>query len=213
MIAQAHSINSQQHQDSATTCWHPTFVKMLPDIERHARIAFRHLKGDNRDEAVQEAVCNACQAFARLVDQGREEAATWSSLAKFAVAQVRDGRRIGSPLNVRDVCSTHCQRRKGVRVGPLCHWDDQQGEWQDILVEDKNATPADLAASRIDVPAFLASLSRRNRQIAEKLATGETTQRVAKMFGLSPGRVSQLRQELKAAWQAFHEPSVASATS
>ena len=109
MIAHAHEITSQTHQDSATACWHPDFLTMLPDIERHARIAFRHVKGDNREEAVQEAVCNACQAFARLVERGREQAATWSSLAKYAVAQVRDGRRIGSPLNVRDVCSTHCQ--------------------------------------------------------------------------------------------------------
>ncbi len=169
---------------------------MLPHIERHARIAFRHLRGDTRDEAVQEAVCNACQAYARLAEQGRSNAATWSSLAKYAVAQVRGGRCVGSPLNVRDVCSTYCQGRKGVRVGPLCRWDHQEGAWQEILVEDKSVTPADLAASRIDVPAFFASLSRRNRRIAEKLAMGEPTKQVANMFKISAGRVSQLRQEL-----------------
>jgi hypothetical protein len=64
-----------------------------------------------------------------------------------------------------------------------------------------------LAASRIDYPAFLATLSRRDRRIAEMLATGEATTRVAELFGLSLGRVSQLRRELKAAWEAFHGES------
>jgi hypothetical protein len=36
----------------------------------------------------------------------------------------------------------------------------------------------------------------------------ETTSRVAEQFGLSLARVSQLRQELKAAWEVFQgEPS------
>lgn len=187
-------------------CWHPYFLAMLPAIETHAHIAFRDLKGDTRDEAIQESICNACCAFARLVEQDRADAATWSSLAKYAVAQVRAGRRVGTPLNVRDVTSDHCQLRKGVSVRSLHHWDEQDQQWRDMLVEDKTCTPADLAASRIDYPAFLETLSRRDRRIAETLATGETTSRVAKRFGISPGRVSQLRQELKVAWERFHSP-------
>ncbi len=65
-----------------------------------------------------------------------------------------------------------------------------------ILVEDKRATPADLAASRIDFPAWLKTLSQRDRRIALKLSQGESTSRVARQFRLSVGRVSQLRGEL-----------------
>jgi hypothetical protein len=36
------------------------------------------------------------------------------------------------------------------------------------------------------------------------LAAGETTSRVAQRFSVSLGRISQLRRELKAAWEAFH---------
>ena len=132
-----------------------TFVQMVPKIERHARISFRYLKGDHRDEAVQEVLCNCCAAFARLVEQGRAEAATWSSLARFAVAQVRDGRSVGNTQNVKDVTSRHCQQRKQVEVRSLHEWDDEEEQWREMLVEDKNATPADLAASRIDFPAWL----------------------------------------------------------
>ena len=197
--------------DVSTACWQPAFLKMLPAIERRARITFRHLKADNLAEAVQEITCNACLAYARLVDRGRADVATSASLAFYAAAQVRGGRRVGSPLNIKDVCSVYCQRRKGVKVQPLSRWNGGAGEWRDFLVEDKNATPADLAASRIDFPAFLATLSRRNRRLAEKLATGESTSRAAKLFDISAGRVSQLRHELKRAWERFHEPALAAA--
>ena len=189
---------------SSPSDWHNDFLEMLPHIERHARMAFRDRKGEARDEAVQETVCNACVVYARLAKQGRAGAATWSSLAKYAIRQVRDGRRVGGSLNIKDVTSDHCQLRKQVKVQPLCRWDEPNQEWQEMLVEDKTCTPAELAASRIDFPAFLAALQPKKRRIAETLATGESTQRVAKLFGITPGRISQLRQELLAAWQSFH---------
>jgi hypothetical protein len=177
---------------------------MLPKIENHARFAFRHLNPDNREEAAQEVVCNCCLAFASLVEQGRAEAATWSSLAKYAVAQVRDGRRVGSSLNIKDVSSPYCQQRKGVHVGSLHHWDNQDQSWREMLVEDQTATPADLAASRIDFSAWLETLNHRDRNIALKLSQGEETGRVAQLFRISAARVSQLRRELGEAWRAFH---------
>ena len=91
-------------------------LKTLPKITEHASFSFRHLKGDSRDEMIQEVVTNALKAFVRLVEQGRSEAATWSSLARYAVRQVRDGRQVGSSSNVRDVSSRHCQKRKGVNA-------------------------------------------------------------------------------------------------
>ena len=177
---------------------------MLPKIQDHARFMFHHLKGDNRDEAIQEVVCHCCLAYARLVEHGRAEAATWSSLAKYAVAQVQDGRRVGNSLNIKDVTSQHCQQRKHVGVRSLHHWDPQNEEWTEMVVEDRHSTPADVAAFRMDFRAWLQTLSRRDRRIALKLSEGESTSRVAKLFRLSAGRVSQLRRELWRAWQAFH---------
>ncbi len=75
-----------------------------------------------------------------------------------------------------------------------------------MLVEDRTATPADLAASRIDFAAFMDGLSQRTRGIAEHLAMGDTTNRVAELFGVTAGRISQLRRELKMAWDTMHEP-------
>jgi len=197
----AHATSSDA--SSAADDWRPAFLRMLPAIQTHARITFRDLNATER-EAVQEVIANALVAFVRLWEQGRAEVASWSTLAGYAVRHYRCGRRTGTPLNVHDVSSGYCQCRKGVRVERLDRYDEQEAAWQEVLVEDRTCTPGDLAASRIDFPAFLATLSTRNRRIAETLASGETTSEVARFFRLSRARVSQLRGELHQAWRRFH---------
>ena len=187
--------------------WHAEFLKMLPLICRVARYAFQpYLAGDDYDDAVQEVVANATVAYVRLVEQGRADDARGSSLGNYAVSQYWSGRRVGAKLNIRDAMSVHCRRNKGVQIEPLHHWDYLEQDWQEVLVEDKTITPAELAASRIDFSAWLDSLDHRDRQIAEMLAHGESTSWVAKAFGNSKARVSQLRRELQSAWREFHEP-------
>jgi DNA-binding NarL/FixJ family response regulator len=78
-----------------------------------------------------------------------------------------------------------------------------------VLVEDKTATPADIAACRIDFAAWLLTLTNSQRRAANLLATGETTTVVAKKVGLTAGRVSQMRRELMRAWELFHGPEFA----
>jgi hypothetical protein len=76
------------------------------------------------------------------------------------------------------------------------------------LVEDRQATPADIAVTRIDFAVWLRGLSNNRRQIAKVLARGETTKATAKRFALSPARISQMRREFQDAWREFQgEPS------
>jgi hypothetical protein len=86
---------------------------MLPLIRQHARIAFRHLRAEAREEAVQGVVCNACDAIARLAELGKLDVAYATALARYGVAQVKDGRMTGGHLNCKDVSSSYCQRQKG----------------------------------------------------------------------------------------------------
>ncbi len=209
-MPQIRTEGSSAASETPTACWQSGFVAMLPLIERHARYYFRTLHDDESlQEAIQEVICNACVAYARLHQQGRVEVASATSLARYGVAQYWEGCRVGNSLNIKDVCSVRCQRRKGVRVRPLCRWDDAKFQWQEILVEDRTASPADLAASRIDFADFMKSLGKRTRKIAELLAVGETTNRVAEIIGVTAGRISQIRRELQAKWEAMHEPQVA----
>ncbi len=153
-------------------------------------------------DAVQEAVASAFVAYARLVKLGKEELAYASPLAQIAVRRVRAGRTVGAPVNVNDVTSPWCQRRRGICVESLHEQDGRPG-WRDFVVEDRQAGPADIAATRIDFDDWLCKLPERQRAIAEVLATGEETGTVARRFRLTPGRVSQIRRKLHRAWQSF----------
>jgi hypothetical protein len=183
----------------------------VPIITTHARVCFRHLDPENCEEHVSEVVANAFCAFARLAQLGKLSLAYPSVLARYGVAQANEGRKVGSSLNVNDISSEYCQRVKGISVDRLDHFDTEEGAWQKILIEDRTATPADLAASRIDFPAWLETLNRRDRKIALKLAVGEKPGRVARLFHLSAGRISQLRRKLHDAWNRFHGETAAPA--
>jgi hypothetical protein len=203
-------VSAVSSSQSGPPAWHAEFLKMLPVIRLHARIAFRHLDPEARDEAVQAVVCNACAAIARLAELNKLDLAYGSVLASYGVRQVKGGRMTGGRLNGKDVTSRYCQQQRRICVARLDKYDREEGCWQEILVEDRTATPADLAANRIDFPAWLDTLSKRDRGIALKLAIGETTGRTARQFGLSKARISQKRRELKVAWEAFHCPSARS---
>lgn len=191
--------------------WHAAFEAMLPIIENQAKIAFRHLGPEAREEAVQETVCNACQAYARLVELGKTDVAYPGVLARFGVSQTRAGRKVGGKLNCRDVSSHYCQRKEDLVVGRLDHYESEEEGWAEILVEDKRAGPAETAIMRIDFAAWLQFLPRRLRKIASFLAKGETTIAAAKRFHVSHGRISQIRRELFLAWHHFQgeEPALA----
>ena len=191
-------------KNPAKSAWHEQFLKMLPAIAKHIRIAFRHLPTEAKTEAVQEATCNACCAFSRLAELGKLDLAYPSVLARYAVAQVRDGRKVGGRLNVRDVLSPYCQRCKQITVERLDHFDEEENAWKEAVVQDTRTTPVpEIVSFRVDFADWLAGLSRRNRRIAQTLALGNQTGDVAKRFKLSEGRVSQLRREFAESWQKF----------
>lgn len=183
--------------------WHANFEAMLPVIEHQARIAFRHLKPEAKAECVQETICNACQAYARLVELNKTDIAYPSVLARFGIRQTIEGRKVGGKLSIRDPLSTYCQRKKNLMVERLDRYDPEEQSWDEILIEDRHAGPADTAVIRIDFSTWLRRLPRRLRKIATFLSKGETTTAAANRFRLSQARISQLRRELLVAWQQF----------
>jgi hypothetical protein len=198
------AITKQLHQDVKDQ-QNDRFLDMLPRIASQARRAFRQLRPEHRDEQVQEVVANAYCTFAALVRRGKVDVAYATPLANFAIRQVIAGRRVADKPRLRDVLSPQARSANGIVVERLDRFDEKQCEWRQVLVEDRRVTPADIAASRIDVAAWLHSLPARNRRIAKTLAMGETTTDVARQFNLSRPRVSQLREELKTSWEQFHE--------
>jgi len=154
------------------TDWQAQFLAMLPAIETHAKIAFRHLDPENRAEMVQEVTCNACCAFTRLVELGKADLAYAGVLARFGVAQAKDGRKVCGRLNCNDVLSPYCQVRKKISVERLDKYDSTEDQWQEILIEDRRCGPFDIVRTKLDFAAWLRSLPTKLRRIAKTLASG-----------------------------------------
>ena len=195
-------IKSLRHRDS-TPVWHTKFLEMLPAIQRRASLAFRGLSAEAREDLIEEVVAHAVVAFKSLYDKGKVDLAYPTVLAMYGIRRVKTGRKIGTKLNVRDVSSEYCQLSKGIAVERLDRYDRDAGEWLEVLVEDRKATPADTAAARIDVSDWFRTLAPRDRRIAGALAIGNTTNEVAKRFRLTADRISKKRRAFHASWNTF----------
>jgi DNA-directed RNA polymerase specialized sigma24 family protein len=192
--------------------WQQPFLEMLPAIKNYARRAFRDRDPEAREDAVQEVLANAAVAFARLAELDKIDLAYPQVLARYAIAQYHDGRRVGSRLRIGDVMSPYAKRKKGFRVESLDRFDKESGEWLEAVVEDTHTPVPEQVAFRIDFPTWLQSQTKRNRRIATALALGHGTGEVARRFNVSAGRVSQLRREFCQSWKEFHdEPALAAA--
>ncbi len=200
-ICQPQSAGSPKAEEQAA------FLKMLPAIRRAALISFRGFDAELREDLTSEVIARAYLFFAALAKRGQLDRALPTPLAHFAIGQVRAGRRVGSRLTVRDVLSRHARHQKGFDVERLDYFDDQEDCWREVLLEDKRATPADIAICRLDFAAWLRTLKAKIRKVALALACGETTTAVAKMFGLTPARISQIRAWLRESWEAFQGES------
>lgn len=204
MIAFTRDYQDQETDETQAPqpAWHAGFLGLLPQIRERLRFGFRRLPAYERAEAMAEAIAATALAYARLHARGKAAVAFATTLAEYAIRQYFSGRRIGSRLNIDDVSSGYSQRQRGHRVISLDR-RDPSGAWKEALVEDRGATPAELAASRIDLDDWFAQLPRPKSRVAQTLATGESTQETARRFHLTPGRVSQLRRELETDWREF----------
>jgi hypothetical protein len=203
-------MTSTSHSDCRES-WQTKFVEMLPRIEKLLVIAFRNLTPEARANACEEGLFHCVWSYSHLFEQGRAGAATPGSLVWYAMVQVRSGRVAGCPLNERDVLSRYAQLNHGFQVVPLLHQDSDDDRWIDDVADARHSTILDQVAIRMDFRAWLRSLSSRTRQIALDLAKGFDTREVSRKHHLTPGRISQMRRELKESWQKFSEPELVGA--
>jgi hypothetical protein len=194
---------NQRSSPAATPEWHDEFLKWIPKIRRCAEFAFSEARGERRDDLVHEVIANALVAYVQLLETGKRQLAFPTALGRYAVAQVREGRRVGSRVRKRDAMTEHRQGRKGIQLERIDQFDEDEQAWELLVVEDKRASPADVAILRLDFQEWLLRLSAMRRRIALALAGGESTKEVAEMIGVSMGRISQIRQVLKTNWDAF----------
>jgi hypothetical protein len=196
-------------------------LELLPTIERTARYQFRYIRCPNhRAECVAETCALAWKWFVRLYGRGKDAGHFVAVFARFASRAVKCGRRATGQESSRDVMSRAAQQRHGFQVSSLgssvcwshgrLYGAPQGQEMLDSLEErlhSNTQTPIpDQVAFRMDWPRFFHRLSRRDRQLATFLSLGNSAKAAADKFGVSPGRVTQLRQSWCRAWREFEEP-------
>src|SRR3954471_9541084 len=193
--------SSPDHRDVL----HARFLALVPRIELHGRIFFRHVRcPQKREDAIQEMVALSWQWFVRLALQRKDAAQFPSALARFAALAVRSGRRLCGQEKSKDVLSPVAQRRHHFLVETLPDCDTPGSNPLAEALRDNTQTPVpEQVAFRIDWPAWLRTRTERDRRLIEDLLCGERTGAVSHKFGLSPPRISQLRREFHDAWQRF----------
>ncbi len=188
------------------------FTAALPAITSAARYAFRRRRLQDRVEAVAEAQACAWKAWRGLVERGKDPIKVGvSGIAGYAVRHVLNGRRIGNRGGGRgsmDIFHFKAQAACGFKVVGLGRDADREpgrgsDAWKEWLACDNRVGPADEAAFRVDFGSWLAALPGRKRRVAELLAEGHEGVVVARLVGIAPSRVTQLKSELAASWRAF----------
>jgi hypothetical protein len=183
-----------------------TFLtSVLPKVLSHGRVYFRHLKSaERKEECIAEMVALTWAWHRRLAERGKDAARFPTALATFAARAVRSGRKLAGMDRAKDVLSPLAQQRKGFAVGKLPDCGSLNGTALDEALHDNTRTPPDeQCAFRIDFPAWRATHAERDRRLLDDLMLGERTLDVAGKYGLSPGRVSQLRRQFLRDWRRY----------
>src|SRR5262249_31834442 len=140
-----------------------------------------------------------------------------STLATYAARHVRCGRRLCGQEKGKDALSSLAQQRHGFDVESLPHSVASRHEerysavhgqqQQDVLEErlrDNTQTPVpEQVCFRLDFPAWLETLTARERRMVGEMANCERTLDISRRFEVSPARISQMRGELHEDWQRF----------
>ena len=198
------------------------FLAILPRIEGHARFQFQSIRcAVKKADYIAEAIAICWKWFVRLTARGKDGASFVSAMTSLAARHVKSGRRLCGQERARDVLSCTAQRRHGFTVESLPTTTRRFEDANDVglvtqeydrfeeRLRDNTQTPVpEQAAFRIDWPAFFRTLSDRDRKLAGYLSLGHSARSAAYKFGLSPGRVTQLRQRCYKDWRALENADV-----
>jgi len=183
-----------------------TFVgTVLPRVEAHGRRHFRHVRCQHhKQELLAEMAALSWRWFVRLVRRGKDVLQFVSTLAVYAARAISSGRRLGGRERAKDAMSGSAQRIHGFAVGSLPEAGTLlSGPLAEALHDNTRAPVPDQVAFRLDFPAWRRTRSERDRRVIDCMMTGESTATLARLFGVSAARISQMRREFHADWHSF----------
>jgi hypothetical protein len=196
---------------------HARFLDLLPRIELHGDIYFRHLKPHRKADAIQEMRALAWLWYVRLIDRGRDPQDFVATFVTLLARSVNSGRRLAGMEKAKDVMNTAAQKRHGFKVEPLPSttrtfhdqlYSSPRGQGMHDAFEerlcDNTVTPVvDQVQFRLDFPAWLETLTPRERRMIRAMIRNERTLDLGKEFEVSHSRISQMRREFQTGWKQF----------
>lgn len=196
------------------------FLRLLPKIQTHARICFRDIDcPETRADKIAEAVALGWKWYRRLAEKGKDAAAFPMAFASLLAKAVRSGRGLCGQAKANDVLSPLAQRRHQFRVGSLptstaraherlygaVRGQQQLDEFEERLADNTVTPVPDQVVFRIDFKNWLKTLTVRERRILRAMARSERTKDLSRRFGVSPGRISQMRRAFARGWKTYYD--------
>ena len=183
---------------------HASFLAMVPRIVTHGQISFRHIRCPlQKEDAIAEMVAIAWLWHVRLAQRGRDGSQFVNALACYAARRVQSGGRLTGMDRSGDVLSSRAQRAHDFVVVQLPDHNSLNPTLADALCDNMHTPILDQVAFRQDFPAWRRTRTERDRRIIDRLMLGERTLAVSRMYGISPGRISQLRRDFHDDWARF----------
>jgi hypothetical protein len=196
---------------------HARFLQLLPRIELHGHIYFRHLRPHRKADAIQEMRALGWKWFLAAHNRGKDPNDFMTSFTTLLARAVNSGRRLAGMLKAKDVMNPAAQKRHGFRVEPLpgstrtFHdhlYSSPKGqklhdEFEERLCDNTVTPVPDQVCFRLDFPAWLETLTPRERRMIRAMIRNERTLDLGKEFEVSLSRISQMRREFQIGWKRF----------
>ncbi len=183
----------------------PEFEQALPRIVTRANVSFRFVRcSHQKSEYIAEVVALSWIWWQRLRHAGKNPATFVSTLAGYAARAVAGGRRLCRAEAANDALSRRAQCRHGFTTVPIqTSGNASLDSFRDAIKGNTRTPVFEQAAFRCDFPIWLATLSDRDRSLVGDLMQRERTGALARKYGLTAGRISQLRRQFHLDWTAF----------
>ena len=174
-------------------------TKMRPHFRYYAGKILR-LRLDNYDDAVQELTAIAYEIYHSLVQRGK--AVFYTPIMKYSIKRYREGRRfIG--LNTTDVLGHQAQFLGRSTTYSI---DDCLENTDKRHLRDKHPDVLHEVQIRMDFSDWYQQQSVEDQWIITDLAMSETTNAVARKYGVSASLISQYRKRYAKSWKSFLDP-------
>ena len=177
------------------------FVALLPGLASRLSTRFCYLDLEARAETTAEAVGLAWQTYVSARMKNKQVGI--GTLAFYSGKSVTAGRKVAGATSLDALSATTVSRK---RIGCHVSLDEEalgHGFYETFCDKRSRWPVVDYVAVRLDLKAFQARCSPRDRRIMKMMISGHPQTQIARRLKISPPAVNQRLRSLHSRWQAM----------